>query len=52
MLAVGYGYKDIVELLLDTSKIDVDAKDNDGQTPLTLTAEYGHIDIVELLKGF
>jgi ankyrin repeat protein len=52
MLAEGYGYKDILELLLSTGKVYVNAKDKNGLTPLTLAAEYGHIDIVELLKGF
>jgi ankyrin repeat protein len=38
ILATRYGHKDIVELLLSTGKVDVNAKNNDGWTPLMFTA--------------
>ncbi|PVI02625.1 hypothetical protein DM02DRAFT_701085 [Periconia macrospinosa] len=41
--------QDIVELLLSTGKVDIDAKDSYGQTPLSRAAVKRHRDIVELL---
>ena len=43
------GHKDVVRLLLDTGKTDLDARDNDGQTPLLWAARNGHGAIVKLL---
>ena len=42
------GYKGIAELLL-ASKADVDAKDNEGLTPLNLAVFRWHPVVVELL---
>jgi ankyrin repeat protein len=36
-------------VLLDTGKVDVNAKDNDGQTPLYWAVENGRKGIVKLL---
>jgi ankyrin repeat protein len=38
MLVTQNGDNEIIELLLDIVKIDVDAKDNNGSTPLMLPA--------------
>lgn len=43
------GHEDVVRLLLDTGKTDLDARDNDGQTPLLWAARNGHVTIVKLL---
>lgn len=40
-----------VRSLLEKSKADVDAQNNEGRTPLHLAAEGGHIDIVKALGG-
>jgi ankyrin repeat protein len=47
--AAGQGHEDVVRLLLDTSKVDIESKDTDGQTPLSWAAVYGHKTIVQLL---
>ena len=46
-MALGNGL--LVKLLLDTGKVDVDAKDKDGQTPLPGAAISGHVQVVKLL---
>jgi ankyrin repeat protein len=43
------GHKEIVQLLLDTGKVDADSKDYSDRTPLSLAAQYGREDIVQLL---
>ena len=43
------GHKDVVRMLLDTGKTDLDARDNDGQTPLSQAARNGHRATVKLL---
>ncbi len=43
------GHEDVVRLLLDTGKTDLDARDNDDQTPLLWAARKGHKAIVKLL---
>jgi len=39
----------VVKVLLDTGKVDVDSKDNDGRTPLILAAWNGHLTVVKTL---
>ncbi|KAF9775393.1 hypothetical protein IL306_006504 [Fusarium sp. DS 682] len=48
-LAAESGRKAIVKLLLDSGKVDPDAKDKDGQTPLLQAAAHGHAAVVKLL---
>ncbi|KAI0455693.1 hypothetical protein F5B21DRAFT_178737 [Xylaria acuta] len=44
------GHEAVVQLLLNTGKVDVDSKDNEyGQTPLSWAAENGHKAVVQLL---
>lgn len=43
------GHEEVVRRLLDTGKTDLDARDNDGQTPLMLAARKGHGAVVKLL---
>lgn len=42
ILASYFGHKGVVRVLLDTGKVDVDAKDGDGLTPLSWAAAGGH----------
>ena len=42
----------MVKLLLKTGKVDVDFKDNDGQTPMSRAVEGGHEGVVKLLQSF
>lgn len=42
-------HDEIVELLLDTDRVDPDAKDEDGRTPLSWAAQMGNEKIVQLL---
>ena len=37
------------EVSMSIPSPDVDAKDNSGRTPLSLAAEYGHLEVVRLL---
>ncbi|ELQ32321.1 hypothetical protein OOU_Y34scaffold01189g3 [Pyricularia oryzae Y34] len=41
-----FGHKGVVRVLLDTGKVDVDAKDGDGLTPLSWAAAGGHKTVV------
>jgi len=47
--AVRYGYRDVVKLLI-AKGVDVNAKDNDGKTPLALAKSEGHEKMIELLR--
>lgn len=40
---------EIVQLLLETDRVDLDAKDKNGRTPLSWAAQIGHEKIVQLL---
>jgi ankyrin repeat protein len=39
----------VVKLLVQAGKVDVNSKDNDGRTPLSLAAREGHEAVVKLL---
>ncbi|OJD10599.1 hypothetical protein AJ78_08434, partial [Emergomyces pasteurianus Ep9510] len=41
-----FGLKDIVCLIIDTGKVDVDSKDSYGRTPLSYAASNGHEAVV------
>ena len=43
------GHKEIVELLLNVTNIDVNKALDGGTTPLFVASEKGHKEIVELL---
>ncbi|KAI1847677.1 hypothetical protein JX265_013937 [Neoarthrinium moseri] len=43
------GHAEVVKLLLETKKVEVNSKDNDGRTPLSWAAKYGHAQVVKLL---
>ncbi|RYP49195.1 hypothetical protein DL768_005073 [Monosporascus sp. mg162] len=47
--AAANGCKAVVQLLLDTGKVDIDSIDNNGRTPLQWAVERGHETIVRLL---
>jgi hypothetical protein len=46
------GHEAVVKLLLETNRVEVDAEDYHGQTPLSHAAGIGHEAIVKLLLGF
>ena len=43
------GYIEIVKLLLEDYRIDVNKADNIGYTPFYIACQEGHIEIVKLL---
>ncbi|KAL3459401.1 hypothetical protein BJX64DRAFT_279198 [Aspergillus heterothallicus] len=43
------GQKEVVQLLIQTGKVDVDAKDYNDRTPLSWAAERGQKEVVQLL---
>jgi ankyrin repeat protein len=47
--AAGEGYEDVSEVLLATSRTEVEAKDKNSWTPLCWAASEGHEKVVELL---
>ena len=48
-IAAGFGRKDVVELLL-ANKADVNATNNNRDTPLHVAASEGHKDVAEVLR--
>jgi ankyrin repeat protein len=48
-LAAEYGHEVVVQLLLDTNKVDINTRSHKGRTPLRLAAKYGHEAVVRLL---
>jgi ankyrin repeat protein len=46
--AARLGHEEVVKLLLETAKIDVDSKSS-GRTPLSWAAENGHEAVVKLV---
>ncbi|KAI4638414.1 hypothetical protein J4E93_010214 [Alternaria ventricosa] len=51
-VAVKLGYKDMVELLLNTGKVNLGARDVSGETAIIQAALCGDKDIVELLLRY
>jgi ankyrin repeat protein len=47
--AADYGQKDVAELLL-AKGASINAKADDGSTPLSLAAAKGHQDVAKLLR--
>lgn len=47
--AVGRGYTDMVRLLLETGKVDINVNPEDGQPPLAAAAVKGFEDIFDIL---
>jgi ankyrin repeat protein len=43
------GHKTVVQALLETSKVDLNAKDRTGQTPLSWTSAGGYERVVQML---
>ncbi|KAK4446795.1 ankyrin repeat-containing domain protein [Podospora aff. communis PSN243] len=43
------GHVDIVQLLLDSKKVDIDPRDSEGRTPLSHASQWEHSDIMQLL---
>ena len=53
LLAAQKGHEAVVKLLLETSKVNVNSKDDmDGRTPLSWAARNGHEVVVKLLQPF
>jgi hypothetical protein len=49
--AFARGHEAMVELLLETDKVDINSKDNYGQTPLSWAAKRRHEAVVKLLQS-
>lgn len=49
LVAAGRGYEPAVKVQLDTGGIDLDPRNRDGRTPLSLAAENGHEAVTKLL---
>lgn len=50
--AVQHGHEMVVKLLLETSKVDINAKDLMNRTPLSRAGEAGREDILKLLEDY
>jgi ankyrin repeat protein len=44
--AASYGKDQVVDLIVDSGKANIDATDKKGRTPLSYTVEHGHVDVV------
>lgn len=51
LYAAGNEKEAVVKILLDTSKVDIDSKDNYNQTSLSSAAWNGHEAVVRVLLG-
>jgi ankyrin repeat protein len=49
ILAVKYGTPAIVRMLIETNKVDLNARDHQGLTALMIAAHKGHMAIVKIL---
>ena len=49
--AAYFGLMDIIKLLFENPKVDIDSKDTYGQTPLSWAARRGHEAVVKLLQS-
>ena len=47
--ACRYGHFEIVKLLLNDNRIDINQAKNDGATPFYIACQEGHVEIVKLL---
>ncbi|KAL6696427.1 ankyrin repeat-containing domain protein [Trichoderma pleuroticola] len=47
-----FGQADLVEYLLETNRVPVDAMDESQRTPLYFAAERGHVDVVDCLLRY
>ncbi|CAG8908526.1 unnamed protein product [Penicillium egyptiacum] len=43
------GHEEVLKLLLETGRVDVDSKDSDDRTPLSVAAGHGYEAVVKLL---
>jgi ankyrin repeat protein len=48
-MVVEGGNEAVMKLLLETGKVDINAKDEDGRTPLSGAAERGYETVLKLL---
>lgn len=48
-LLLGKGHEAVVELLLESGKVDLNLKDGFGRSPLLWAAEKGHKAVIKLL---
>ena len=48
-IAAEKGHHGLVEILLDTGHVSIEARDSHGETPLFQAAENGHVEIATLL---
>lgn len=48
-LAAKYGFYEIVQLLIATQRIDINAASNKGVTALMRAAKHGHVSVIQLL---
>ena len=46
------GHEAVIKVLLETSHVEANSKDNEGQTPPSWAARNGHEAVVKLLQSF